>query len=371
MERVIFDRGEAGGLIVRLAGDWHIRDGVPGHDSVGPALDGVTRVHVDGAAIGAWDSSLAGWVLVLAEACRERDIALDLSGLPAGAAKLMAVAIAVPERKGTGKADERVGFVEQLGRSTIRSARDIGETIGFIGEAARAFGALFTRRARFRGSDLALLIQECGAEALPIVTVISLLMGLILAFVGAVQLAQFGADIYVANLVVIAMAREMAAVMTAIVLAGRTGAAFAAQIGAMQGNEEIDALQTLGVSAMEFLVLPRMLALILMTPLLCIYANLMGVVGGLVVAMGMLDVSVTGYLLQTESAASLGDFAIGVGKSAIFGVIVAVSGCLQGIKAGRSAAAVGQATTTAVVTGILFIIIADGVFAVLFNILGW
>lgn len=371
MERVTFDRGDAGSLVVRLAGDWHIRDGVPGHDGVDPALEGVVQVRVDGAGIGAWDSSLASWVLVLAEACRARGATLDLSGLPEGAAKLMAVAIAVPERMGTGKDGQRVGFIEQLGRSTIRSARDIGETVGFIGEATRAFGGLFTRRARFRGSDLALLIQECGAEALPIVTVISLLMGLILAFVGAVQLAQFGADIYVANLVVIAMAREMAAVMTAIVLAGRTGAAFAAQIGAMQGNEEIDALQTLGVSAMEFLVLPRMLALILMTPLLCIYANLMGVIGGLVVAMGMLDVSVTGYLIQTQGAASLGDFAIGIGKSAVFGVIIAVSGCLQGIKAGRSAAAVGQATTTAVVTGILFIIIADGLFAVLFNILGW
>ncbi len=371
MERVTFDRGDAGGLTVRLAGDWHIGDGVPGHDNVGPALDGVSHVRVDGAAIGAWDSSLASWVLVLAEACRERGAQLDLSGLPEGAAKLMAVAIAVPERKGTGRDGARVGFVEQLGRSTIRSAREMGETIGFIGEAARAFGMMFTGRAHFRRSDFGLLLQECGAEALPIVTVISLLMGLILAFVGAVQLAQFGADIYVANLVVIAMAREMAAVMTAIVLAGRTGAAFAAQIGAMQGNEEIDALQTLGVSAMEFLVLPRMLALILMTPLLCIYANLMGVLGGLIVAIGMLDVSVTGYLIQTEGAASLGDFAIGIGKSAVFGIIVAVTGCLQGIKAGRSAAAVGQATTTAVVTGILFIIIADGIFAVLFNILGW
>jgi phospholipid/cholesterol/gamma-HCH transport system permease protein len=360
MERVTFDRGDAGSLIVRLAGDWQIRDGIPGHDGVDPALDGVARVRVDGSAVGAWDSSLASWVLVLAEACRARGTPLDLSGLPAG-----------PERKGTGKDERRTGFIERLGQSTIQAGRDIGDTVGFIGEAARAFALLFTRRARFRGSDLALLIQECGAEALPIVTVISLLMGLILAFVGAVQLAQFGADIYVANLVVIAMAREMAAVMTAIVLAGRTGAAFAAQIGAMQGNEEIDALQTLGISAMEFLVLPRMLALILMTPLLCIYANLMGVLGGLIVAMGMLDVSVNGYLLQTQGAASLGDFAIGIGKSAIFGIIVAVSGCLQGIKAGRSAAAVGQATTTAVVMGILFIIVADGIFAVLFNILGW
>jgi len=154
------------------------------------------------------------------------------------------------------------------------------------------------------------------------------------------------------------------------VLAGRTGAAFAAQIGAMQGNEEIDALATLGISPMEFLVLPRMLALILMTPLLCIYANGMGLLGGYIVAMGTLNVTSTAYLLQTQSAVTLSDFMIGIGKSAVFGALVAVTGCLRGMEAGRSAEAVGAATTSAVVSGILAIIIADAVFSVLLNILG-
>jgi phospholipid/cholesterol/gamma-HCH transport system permease protein len=162
----------------------------------------------------------------------------------------------------------------------------------------------------------------------------------------------------------------MAAVMTGIVLAGRTGAAFAAQIGAMQGNEEIDALSTLGISAIEFLVMPRMLALMLMTPLLCIYANAMGLLGGYIVAMGSLNVTSTAYLLQTQSAVTLTDFSIGIAKSVVFGALIAVTACLRGIESGRSAAAVGTATTSAVVSGILSVIIADAAFAVLLNIVG-
>ncbi len=166
------------------------------------------------------------------------------------------------------------------------------------------------------------------------------------------------------------MSREMAAIMTAIVLAGRTGAAYAAQIGAMQGNEEVDALTTLGISPVEFLVLPRMLALVLMTPLLCVYSNLMGLIGGYAVAMGMLNVTGSAYLHQTLNAAHLSDFAIGIVKSAVFGVIVAFAGCLKGINSGRSAAAVGDAATAAVVAGILYIIVTDGIFAVILNFLG-
>jgi phospholipid/cholesterol/gamma-HCH transport system permease protein len=185
-----------------------------------------------------------------------------------------------------------------------------------------------------------------------------------------VQLRQFGAQIYVANLVAVAMAREMAAVMTGIVLAGRTGAAFAAQIGAMQGNEEVDALSTLGVSPIEFLVLPRMLALVLMTPLLCIYADLLGMAGGWLVGVGMLNISSTAYLLQTQSAVTLTDFSIGIAKGGVFGVLVAVAGCFNGMRSGRTAASVGNAATAAVVSGILYIIITDAVFTVTLNVIG-
>jgi phospholipid/cholesterol/gamma-HCH transport system permease protein len=242
--------------------------------------------------------------------------------------------------------------------------------LGFIGQAIQSFGRLAARRARFRLSDLTEIIFDCGAAALPITTLISFLVGLILAFVGAVQLQQFGAQIYVADLVGIAMAREMGALMTAIIMSGRTGAAFAAQLGTMQVNEEIDALTTFGLSSMDFLVLPRMIALILMMPLLCIYADLMGIIGGAVVGVGMLNLSVTQYINETVKGVALLDFGVGIFKSSVFGVLVAISGCMRGIQCGRSASAVGLAATSAMVTAIVFIIVTDGIFSVLTNALG-
>jgi phospholipid/cholesterol/gamma-HCH transport system permease protein len=188
-----------------------------------------------------------------------------------------------------------------VGKETVKAFESSGEMIAFLGDATLAFARLLRGKARFRRADLVEIIQECGANALPIVTLISVLIGLILAFVGAVQLKQFGAQIYVADLVGIAMAREMGAIMTAIIMAGRTGAAFAAQLGTMQVNEEIDALSTLGLSPMDFLVLPRMLALILMMPLLCIYADLMGILGGAVVGIAMLDLTPVEYFVETQS----------------------------------------------------------------------
>lgn len=242
--------------------------------------------------------------------------------------------------------------------------------LGFIGQAIQSFGRLAAGRARFRLSDLTEIIFDCGAAALPIITLISFLVGLILAFVGAVQLQQFGAQIYVADLVGIAMAREMGALMTAIIMSGRTGAAFAAQLGTMQVNEEIDALTTFGLSSMDFLVLPRMIALILMMPLLCIYADLMGIVGGAVVGVAMLKLSVTQYINETIKGVALLDFGVGIFKSSVFGVLVAISGCMRGIQCGRSASAVGLAATSAMVTAIVFIIVTDGIFSVLTNALG-
>ncbi len=233
-----------------------------------------------------------------------------------------------------------------------------------------AFFKLLAGKASFRRSDLLLFIQQCGADALPIVTLISLLVGLILAFIGAIQLMMFGAQIFVADLVGIAMVRVMGAVMVGIVMAGRTGAAFAAQLGTMQGNEEIDALKTMGVSPMEFLVLPRMLALVLMMPLLCIYADLMGVLGGLIVGVGALDIGLLQYINQTTSALKLSYFFIGIIHATIFGVLVSLAGCLRGIQCGRSASAVGDATTSAVVTSIVAIIVATGIITVVCNVIG-
>jgi phospholipid/cholesterol/gamma-HCH transport system permease protein len=241
---------------------------------------------------------------------------------------------------------------------------------GFVGEAFVAFIKLLGGRANFRRSDLILLLEECGAQALPIVSLISLLVGLILAFVGAIQLKMFGAQIYVADVVGIGMVRVMGAIMTGIIMAGRTGAAFAAQLGTMQVNEEIDALKTLGISPMEFLVLPRMLALIVMMPLLCLYADLLGIVGGLIVGVGMLDLGFIEYLNETRSAVTLTNLWIGLFHGVVFGVLVALSGCLRGMQCGRSASAVGYATTSAVVTGIVSIVVATAIITYVCQVLG-
>jgi phospholipid/cholesterol/gamma-HCH transport system permease protein len=286
--------------------------------------------------------------------------------LPDGVRKLLALATAVPERAGARREAARDSMLTRIGKAAIATVDASGGTLGFIGEAFLVFLKLLSGRARFRGSDFALVLQECGAEALPIVSLISFLVGSILAFIGAVQLQQFGAQVYVANLVGLAMALEMGAMMTAIIMAGRTGAAFAAQLGTMQVNQEIDALTTMGFAPMEFLVLPRMLALMLMVPLLTVYADLMGILGGAVIAVSLLDVSLRVYFNQLQEALTLKYIAQGLIKSAVYGVIVALAGCLRGMQCGRSAAAVGQAATSAVVTGIVGIIVASATLTVIY-----
>jgi phospholipid/cholesterol/gamma-HCH transport system permease protein len=225
-------------------------------------------------------------------------------------------------------------------------------------------------KARFQTVDLFLFMQQSGAQALPIITLLSFLVGVILAFIGAVQLQRFGAQIYVADLVGIAIVREMGAVMTGIIMAGRTGAAFASQIGTMKVTQEIDAFTTIGLSPHEFLVLPRVIALVLMMPLLCLYADFIGVLGGAVVGTGMLNISWTAYVRETTKAITLGDVFGGVFKSTVYGVLIALFGCLRGLQCGKSSSAVGDAATSAVVTGIVAVVAACGIFAVVFYVLG-
>jgi len=232
-----------------------------------------------------------------------------------------------------------------------------------VGEVILAAGQLLRGQAKMDRGDVIDVAQASGAGALPVVTLVNLLVGAILAFVGAVQLQKFGAGMFVADLVSIATVREMAAVITAVVLSGRTGAAFAARLATMQGNEEIDALKVMGVSPIEFLVLPRVLALTLMTPLLYVYACGVGLGGGWLVGVGMLDLSTAQYWDRTAEALSINHFVLGGTKSVVFGALVALCGCYHGLRAGRSAAGVGQATTAAVVSGIVGVIVVDAVFA--------
>ncbi len=366
-------QAEGGALLIRLVGDWKLKGGMPTPAAIEKQFDPArqpSRLTFDTSELGGWDSGLLTFLVGLQELCRVRNLELDTASLPEGARRLLKLATAVPERQGARREERRPDFLTLVGTESLSLWRSGSEMLEFLGEALLSFGRLILGRARFRRTDLVDVIFDCGAAALPIVTLISFLIGLILAFVGAIQLQQFGAQIYVADLVGIAMAREMGAVMTAIIMSGRTGAAFAAQLGTMQVNEEIDALSTFGLSPMDFLVLPRMIALIVMMPLLCVYADLMGILGGAVVGIGMLGLSVTQYVNETINGIGLIDFAVGIFKSGIFGVLIAVSGCMRGIQSGRSASAVGLAATSAVVTAIVFIIVTDGVFAVITNALG-
>jgi len=369
---IIVGRPEGGSLSITLTGNWNIANGLRSADDIRKEIESdsaIRRIVFHTERLDGWDSSLLAFLVRLIEDCASKKIEVSRDGLPRGVARLLDVASAVPEQKDARKEAKRKPFLSLVGVATVDLWRSALEMLSFIGEAFLAFLKLLRGKARYRRSDVALLLQECGAQALPIVSLISFLVGLILAFVGAVQLRLFGAQIYVADLVGLGMAREMGAMMTAIVMAGRTGAAFAAQLGTMQVNEEIDAFRTLGISPMEFLVLPRMLALILMLPLLCLYADLMGIFGGALIGIGMLDITPTQYFNETTGAVHLTDFMGGLFKSAVFGALVALSGCLRGMQCGRSASAVGEATTSSVVTAIVAIIVSDAVLTVIYNIL--
>jgi phospholipid/cholesterol/gamma-HCH transport system permease protein len=368
-----FDRQAGDTLLVRLKGDWTIGQKLPSAAEVGKQFESdhaIRQIAFDAAALSDWDSGLLSFLTKIINQYTKNNITVEQAGLPEGVRKLLQLAFAVPERKGARREVSREPLLARIGASTIGIGHSFIDTLNFIGGAFIALLKFFTGRARYQRSDLILTIQQCGVQAFPIVSLISVLVGLILAFIGAVQLLMFGAQIYVANLVGIAMVRVMGAVMVGVIMAGRTGAAFAAQIGTMQVNEEIDALQTLGISPMEFLVLPRMLALILMMPLLCVYADLMGVFGGFIVGVGMLDLTVSQYIDQTIAALNLYHFFIGIFFSLVFGILVALAGCLRGIQCGRSASSVGQATTSAVVTSIVCIVVATAIITVVCNILG-
>ncbi len=247
----------------------------------------------------------------------------------------------------------------------------LADAIEFLGQMPLATAAVLTARGRFALRDFVRVTLQCSAQALIIVLVVNLLVGAILAFVGAVQLVKFGAGIYVADLVGIAVSREMAAVMTAVVMAGRTGASFAAELATMQTNEEVDALTVLGLDTVAYLALPRALALTLVMPLLYVYACAAGLTGGVLVASGMMNLAPSAYLDSTVEALNTRQFVLGASKSLCFGFLVAMTACWYGLRAERSAAGVGQATTSAVVAGIVGVIALDAVFAVCANALGW
>ena len=370
---ISFERTRDSTLVAHLSGPWHLQRDLPPISLLLAELGsqpGTRRLAHETAQLTHWDSGLISFLTNTAEICRARGIAEDRAGLPSGLKRLLELAEAVPEKKGARSAAARISFFERVGNVTIGYGLSVGEFLSFLGELTLAFAKFFRSKARYRKIDLLEVIQECGPNAVGIVTLISFLVGVILAFMGAVQLSQFGASIYVADLVGIGMVRDMAAMMTAIIMSGRTGAAFAAKLGTMKVTQEIDALTTMGVSPLEFLVLPRVLALVLMMPLLCLFADLVGILGGLFVGVTMLDLSAGSYLRETISTLTLVNLFGGIIKGTFYGVLIAVAGCLRGFQCGNSSSAVGDAATQAVVMAIVMIVVACGLFAVVFNFLG-
>jgi len=362
-------------MVVVLIGDWFARE-MTGTEPVdvrqilenatteGTATDAIA---FDSTGLGHWDSALLVFLSAVRRGAREHSLRFDGGGLPGAASRLLAlIAEAAPEAipPPAGGA-----LINRIGNSFIGISRAVPDILAIIGDTALRGGAAVRGRARMRAADLLTCTYDAGIAALPIVTIVNALVGGILAFVGAVQLRKFGADIYIAALVGIAMTRDMAALMTAIVMSGRTGGAYAAQIAAMTGSEEIDALRAIGIPVYDYLILPKILALTIMMPLLYLYGCAVGIFGGFLVAVSMLNLSPETFIEQTRQSVTGEEILFGLVKSIAFGLLIAIAGCLCGLRAGRAAADVGQATTTAVVTGIVGVIALDAMFAVCAHVL--
>ena len=360
------------GLEIILAGRWCLDQALPSWEVLKPELGehGLSSLCFRSDRLDAWDTGLLAFLSGVLKFSARHDIAVDFNGLPAGVQHLLKMAFAAPDQTIEGRRPSAAGIFSRLGVATLEFYRGFPEMLAFLGEITLSMGRLLTGRAQFRQSDFWLEVEEVGPRALVIVTVISFLVGLILAYLGADQLRLVGAQIYIADLVAVGMVREVGALMTGIIIAGRTGAAFAAQLGTMQVNEEIDAFRTLGVSAVDFLVLPRILALMLMVPLLTLYASFVGMSAGLLVSYFIFDIGFFEYYTETLRALEIKHFLVGLSKGSVYGAMVAYAGCLRGMQCGRSAEAVGEAATSAVVTAILLITIMASLMTILFYRLG-
>jgi len=359
-----------GSAVLRLSGHWTLQADKPDLLAVWRSLaDKPAQLLLQVDALDTWDSSLLAVLRRLQRLVADEQLTLAYRDLPAGVERLLQMA-ATPSSQVAEQAPPRLGPVSRLGLLVLRVQDALVNACTFGGAVILALGRLLQGRTRMRASDFWAALQQCGPGALPIVALIASLVGLILAFVGAAQLQAFGAQLYIANMVAIGMTREMGALMTAVIMAGRTGAAYAAELGSMQANEEIDALKTFGFPPLEFLVLPRLLALLVSMPLLCVFADALGILGGFVIGAGLFDISAPLYLNQSLAMLSLADFLLGVFKSLVFAVLIGLIGCHYGLSCGRNAQAVGQATTRAVVSIIVALVVSDALITLICTQLG-
>ncbi|RJS94371.1 ABC transporter permease [Salinisphaera sp. Q1T1-3] len=353
--------------ILRLQGDWGQAARPPASRDVAARLGDTGAVVIDGQGLSTGHPRVAAFVHGLGLRLDDADRAVEHRALPSDVAALMALSSAAPPR---GAPARPPGLLARLGLRLNRRLVTARDTANLVGHALATTPALVSGRAQTRWRDFIELVRETGAASLPVVTVVNLLIGAVLGFIGAVQLQTFGAGMYLADLVGIASAREMAAIMTAFIMAGRIGATFAAHLATMESNEEIDALRMIGVSPFEFLALPRLAALTLMMPLLFLYGATLAIIGGMVVANIVLGTPPAAFAERLQDAMGLTEFVIGFVKSIAFGVLIALTSCYIGLNAGRNAAEVGRAATRTVVVCIIGIISIDAVAALCTNALG-
>ncbi len=372
-EKLVYDYSTPKILLIKLSGDWHISAGLLSESGITSQLTShpdTVQINFSVSQELKWDSGLIAFLLKLIQECGQKNIYVDCEGLPKEAQKLITLALKVHDKTNFAVAKPPEPLLERLGEKVLQIGESFRLSLNFLGDIAVSFCYLITGKTYFRWDDFMLLVKRCGVDTLLLVSLISLLVGMILAFVASIQLKMFGAQIYIADIVGIAMVRVLSAVMTGIIVSGRIGASFAAELGMMQANEEIDALKTLGVSPVEFLVIPRVLALILMMPILTIYADFMAILGGFLISVWMFHLNPLEYLNHTQLAVHLSYIWIGLIHSFIFGVIIAVAGCLRGVQCKRNAAGVGHATTSAVVTAITGIVIATAIITFICQVLG-
>lgn len=345
------DSSSAPGMIAALPG----RLSSPASLSLVADLENVTYLDDFGALV----------LLELRRLARERGGSFRIAGATEKVKEMLLLIDFDSLDKQTGITRKKDPVFVRLGDAAIRIYSEFKQMISFLGSVFISLMYVASHPRSLRTEDTVLCMQRTGVDALPIVGLISFLLGLIMAFMSSVQLQQFGANIYVASLVSLAMTRELGPIMTAIIVAGRSGSAFAAEIGSMQVSEEVDALVTMGFDPVRFLVVPKILAAVLMVPLLTLFSNLFAIAGGLIVGVLMLDLTGGAYIAQTIRTLTLFDVFWGVGKSCIFAFLIAWIGCHRGFRVRGGAASVGQATTSAVVGSIFMIIVTDSLFAVI------
>lgn len=350
-------------LTAGLSGDWESGDPIPRFERLfedrAPGHP-VRKVDFEASELGSWDSSLLTFLMQAMTYCETHGLEFRESSLPEDIERLLQLSRAVPEKK-IDREEPEAAPVARFGKKVLVAYGGFLATVTFTGEVIDSILRFTLRRVRVRWRDFWVVVQSNSSGALPIVTLIAFLIGVIISFLGAVVLRRFGAGYYVSYLVGYGMLREMGALMTGIIMAGRTGAGFAAELGSMKITEEIDALRTLGISPIDHLVLPRVLGLFVTMPLLTLYANFIGIAGGMIVALALLDLSVTQFTGGLLTAVTLGDALLGLFKGTVYGLIIGLAGCIKGMQAGADAAAVGRAATSAVVMGITLIVAANAV----------